>query len=153
MSKMMKKLNNKRGFTLIELIVVMAIIGILVMLAAPRFLGYTRDAEVAAMKADAKVLSNAALIYNIEETQNDVDAWPVTDGEVTIPAGLSIEGTVKKLDEGAFKDHVKNLRGKFEDYALITSGKYEGEVIHINGVENRDGETWHGVSDDFKVEK
>ena len=146
MSKMMKKLNNKRGFTLIELIVVMAIIGILVMLAAPRFLGYTRDAEVAAMKADAKVLSNAALIYNIEEE----GVWPVTEEEVTdLPEGVT--GTAKKLDEKELNKHIKNLKNNIGEYVLIIDGDYEGEVIHIKGLEDRDGDTWHGV--DIKIEK
>ena len=64
--KLINKLRNKKGFTLIELIVVMAVIGILVLLAAPKFLGYTKDANVTAMQSDAKVLSNAALMYNID---------------------------------------------------------------------------------------
>lgn len=148
MSKMMKKLNNKRGFTLIELIVVMAIIGILVMLAAPRFLGYTKNAHVASMKADAKVLSNAALIYNIEKE----GVWPVTEEEVTdLPEGVT--GTAKKLNKELLKNHIKNLKNPIDKYALIIDGDYEGEVIHIEGVEDRDGNTWYGVSEAFKVEK
>lgn len=147
MSKMMKKLNNKRGFTLIELIVVMAIIGILVMLAAPKFLGYTKDAHVASMKADAKVLSNAALIYNIEEEGK----WPVTEEEVTdLPEGIT--GTAKKLDKAELNEHIKNLKNDFEDYVLIIDGEHEGEVIYPKGAEERDGKTtWYGVN--IKVEE
>ena len=149
MSKMMKKLNNKRGFTLIELIVVMAIIGILVMLAAPRFLGYTKNAHVASMKADAKVLSNAALIYNIEK--EGVGVWPVTEEEVTdLPEGVT--GTAKKLDKELLKNHIKNLKNPIDKYVLIVDDKdYEGEVIYFDGVEDRDGNTWYGI--DIKVEK
>lgn len=36
---------NNKAFTLIELIVVMTIIAILVLLAAPSFLNYTKDAK------------------------------------------------------------------------------------------------------------
>lgn len=49
---------NKRGFTLIELIVVMAIIGILVMLAMPKFMGYTEKAKLTNIQNDIKVAEN-----------------------------------------------------------------------------------------------
>ena len=43
---MQKLINKKKGFTLIELIVVMAVIAILVLLAIPRLLNYTKDATL-----------------------------------------------------------------------------------------------------------
>ncbi|NMA86823.1 MAG: type II secretion system protein [Tissierellia bacterium] len=49
---------NKKGFTLIELIVVMAIIGILVMLAMPKFMGYTEKAKLTKIQNDIKVAEN-----------------------------------------------------------------------------------------------
>lgn len=49
---MLKK--RKKGFTLIELIVVIAVLGILVLLAAPKFLGYVEEAKLAQIKNDSK---------------------------------------------------------------------------------------------------
>ena len=46
---------NKKGFTIIELLTVIAILGILVLLAAPRFLGYSEHARLAQIKNDIKV--------------------------------------------------------------------------------------------------
>lgn len=66
------KTKNNEGFTLIELIVVMAIIAILVLLAAPSFLNYTKDAKVTAMKQDTKILEDSAEIYHIDKGE-----WPV----------------------------------------------------------------------------
>lgn len=37
---------KKKGFTLTELIVLIAVLGILVLMAAPKFLGYTADAKM-----------------------------------------------------------------------------------------------------------
>lgn len=48
----MKKMrNNKKGFTLIEMIVVIVIIAILVALAVPAVMGYVNDARVAKLEA------------------------------------------------------------------------------------------------------
>lgn len=67
------KRNGKRGFTLIELIVVMAILAILVLLAAPRFIGKTEDARVAQIMNDIKVAETKVGDYLIAQT--DLDEW------------------------------------------------------------------------------
>ena len=44
-------LKNNRGFTLIELIIVIVILGILAVVAAPRFIDLSRDAKIATMNS------------------------------------------------------------------------------------------------------
>ena len=48
----MKRLTNKKGFTIIEIIVVMAVLSILVLLAMSRFTGYTQKAKEVKIKND-----------------------------------------------------------------------------------------------------
>ncbi|HEY1160533.1 MAG TPA: prepilin-type N-terminal cleavage/methylation domain-containing protein, partial [Terracidiphilus sp.] len=55
-------MSNRRaqsGFTLIELMIVMAIIGILITLAIPSFVGAVRHAREAALKEDLQTMRTA----------------------------------------------------------------------------------------------
>jgi len=75
----MKQIKYKKGFTIIELIVVMAIIGVLVLLAMPKFMGYTEKARLTEIKSNTKQLENASERYYIDNQD-----WPrLTDVSYT----------------------------------------------------------------------
>ena len=56
----MKTLKNQKGFTLIELIMVIVIIGILSAVAVPKYFSITKDAEYAAVQGMVGALNAAA---------------------------------------------------------------------------------------------
>lgn len=143
----LKQVKGKKGFTLIELIVVMAILAILVLLAAPRFLGYTKDAAASSIQQDAKVLSDAAFQYNI-----DTEVWPtVVDAEGTPAAEYNVtigtEDQVKAVELSDFlkeKGYVKSTSEAASDYVLIIEGDREGDVLNKKGTPNKDGQIVYG---------
>lgn len=57
------KLNTNKGFTLIELMIVIAIIGILAAIAVPNFIAYRNKAFCSAAESDANAVAAAIADY------------------------------------------------------------------------------------------
>jgi type IV pilus assembly protein PilA len=87
-----RKKNNKKAFTLIELIVVIAIIGVLVAILVPTMNGFVSDAQ------DATALANARTVYSVGQAEI---AFSLTnDGKYPSDADLktAIDGQLANLD-------------------------------------------------------
>jgi len=77
---MMLMLRKDRAFTLIELLIVVAIIGILAAIAVPNFLNARMRAKVARSQAEMKGLSEALDMYRLDN--NMYPPTPSTAGEL-----------------------------------------------------------------------
>ncbi|MDP8245901.1 MAG: prepilin-type N-terminal cleavage/methylation domain-containing protein [Candidatus Hinthialibacter antarcticus] len=74
----MKQYTRRRAFTLIELLIVVAIIGILAAIAVPNFLNAITRSKVARVQADLKSIYTAVELYRMERV--DYPAAPVFAG-------------------------------------------------------------------------
>ncbi|MBS1802529.1 MAG: type II secretion system protein [Acidobacteria bacterium] len=64
---MRSKWKNEAGFTLMELMIVMMIIGVLTTLAIPSFVGAIRNAKEAVLKEDLRVMRSAIDSYTMDK--------------------------------------------------------------------------------------
>ena len=90
---MIRKLRpcNEKGFTLIELMIVVAIIGILAAIAIPQFSAYRERSYIASMKADCNALRTAEEAYFVD---NDTYLETTTASDLPGMGSLSAGNTV-----------------------------------------------------------
>lgn len=83
----MKKFGSKSGFTLVELIVVIAILGILAGIAVPAYSGYIKKANQASDYAQLDAIKTAIVFAYTDKHVNDADFKDITEIEVSNASG------------------------------------------------------------------
>ena len=79
----MKKLLKKKGYTLIELMIVIAIIGIMASIMIPNFVRARAEAQLSACESNERNLANALNMYAVDNGGN----YPTSSGG---PGGMTL---------------------------------------------------------------
>ena len=99
--------NKKKGFTLIELIIVIATIAIIAAIAIPRFGSAAKDAKASADKANAKNIANAVTMaiaegdFSSDTTDTKIE---ITEGNL----GKYLQSIPTTSEGGNFYVEIKN---------------------------------------------
>ena len=90
---------KKRGFTLVELLVVIVVLAILAAIVLPKFMNSSARGRESALKSDLKLMRNAVTVF-----QADTNYCPLTLADLavtTAPAkGLDNAGTQQNIAAG-----------------------------------------------------
>lgn len=98
----MKRKQNQKGFTLAELLVVAAIIGILVAICIPIYSKQLKRARVAVNQANARAGESAAYAAYLEDPSYKIIAYDMRSGKVAKSKAESNEQVRKDLNITAY---------------------------------------------------
>jgi general secretion pathway protein G len=124
----------QRGFTLIEIMVVVIIIGLLAAVVVPQFLGRVDDARVAKAKQDVQAMQTALTMFKLDNY-----VYPTTE--------LGLQALVQKPDStliknwrpGGYLQHL-NKDPWGNAYGYEAPGKHGGEFdLYSLGADSQPG--------------
>lgn len=96
----MKTLKNEKGFTLVELVVVIVVLGLLAAFAVPRFIDITTTARTASVNGFAGGLRAAVAVVKTQYMVSGTNTSPVTMADGTEVA-VGVAGAASGVPTGA----------------------------------------------------
>ncbi|MNC41285.1 Type II secretion system protein G precursor [compost metagenome] len=130
---------SQHGFTLIEIMVVVVIIGILGAIVVPQFMSRPDQAKVTAARVDLQAIGTALEMYRLDNfhypsTQQGLEALSKRPSGVPTPRSWNPQGYLKSLPVDPWgtpyqylNPGVKSADGGYDLYSLGSDGVAGGE--------------------------
>lgn len=129
---MKKLLKDKKGFTLVEILVVLAILAILIAIAVPTMIGALNDAKDKASLADART---AYIAYEIKKsttntiTNADILEYMDKTGDANIKCAIVTDADGKITEfyytDAHLETRKKHIKITLGNTAEVVSGKFD----------------------------
>ena len=131
----------QRGFTLIEIMVVIAILGIMAAIVVPKILGNTDTARIAAAKQDIANIKQALILYKLDNqryptTEQGLQALVTKPTSGPAANGYKTDGYLEKVPKDPWGNPYQYLcpgiKGEFDVFSYGADGQPGGEGINAD---------------------
>ena len=124
---MTMKQRSQRGFTLIEIMVVMVILGLLVAVVAPNIMGRSDQAKVTIAKTQMRNVANALDMYRLDSshypsTQQGLEALVNRPSGSPEPSNWNPEGYLDSVPVDPWDNEYQYINLGSSDYDLFSYG-------------------------------
>jgi general secretion pathway protein G len=136
------RLNNAaRGFTLIEVLVVVVILSILAALIVPRIMDRPDQARIIAAKSDIQAITNALKLYRLDNgvyptTEQGLQALTKKPETGEIPRNWKSSGYLDRLPKDPWKNDYQylnpGLQGEIDVFSYGADGQPGGDGINAD---------------------
>lgn len=132
----MGTIRDRRGFTLIEIMVVVVILAMLAALVGPKLMGRADDAKLADAKVQIKNIETALKFYKL-----DNGVYPSTEQGLASLVGKPTVGVIpKNYKEGGYLESKKLPKDPWgNDYLYVSPGEHGDYDLFSYGVDGAKG--------------
>jgi len=124
---------RQKGFTLIEIMVVVIIIGLLAAIVAPNVIGRVDDAQITRAKADIGQIENALKFYRLDNF-----AYPSSEQGLEALVSKPNDPNIRNWKTGGYLDRVpKDPWGN--EYLYLNPGNNSEIDVYTLGADGRPG--------------
>lgn len=134
-------MKNEKGFTLVELVMSIVIIGVLAVVALPRFLNFSSESRASALEGiKGSVITALTLTHSVAQIENQLGENGAidVDGEShALRYGYLVAGEIPEFlsfDELQINPSIPVLTGGYSYFAMLGKADAIGVIINYDGI-------------------